>query len=210
MSLEKVFMGSLNKTIPYKLMKQKHDSDSLAIILPGAGYSTQGPLLFYTSGIYYNKGFDILQINYSFSGNELEAIKDEYFINDVKQIIDLVLDNSEYKSISIIGKSIGTIALASLVKETSYTYLIDKTIWLTPLLQRDDVYEAMKKSTKKSLCIIGDNDPCYVDERYNELKHNHFFTLQLIRNADHSLSIMENPIESIEILKNVMIEVSNF
>lgn len=48
--------GYKNNTVNYLLIRQKQNSDRLAIVLPGAGYTAQAPLLHYASGIYLHQG----------------------------------------------------------------------------------------------------------------------------------------------------------
>ncbi|CAM5223367.1 hypothetical protein UACE39S_00635 [Ureibacillus acetophenoni] len=36
------------KSFPFRMFKQKEETNNLVIILPGAGYTTQAPLLHYT------------------------------------------------------------------------------------------------------------------------------------------------------------------
>jgi hypothetical protein len=56
-----------SKSIPFRLIEQKEKTNNLVIVLPGAGYTTQAPLLHFTTGLFYKKGFDVLHINYTFS-----------------------------------------------------------------------------------------------------------------------------------------------
>ncbi|MGJ7912437.1 alpha/beta hydrolase [Neobacillus sp. LXY-1] len=195
-------VSSNNRNIPFTLYKQDNRTDSLTIILPGTGYTTQKPLLYFSTSASLQKGFDVLQVNYEYSKEELSLLSEQEFTADVIAVIEPILKNERYSKINIIAKSIGTIAL---------TYLLDNlifetamTIWLTPLLQRDDVFNALLNSSNKGLLIIGDRDHCYIEERYKELKSNNNISLKLIEGVNHSLEFEGNIFNSIDALKKVI------
>lgn len=74
------------------MIEQKEKTNNLAIVLPGAGYTTQAPLLHFTTALFYNKGFDILHINYKYNSQELSVLSEEDFTN--KYQINLKFSNS--------------------------------------------------------------------------------------------------------------------
>ena len=195
-------------SIPFRLIEQQETADNLVIILPGAGYTTQAPLLHFTTSLFYTKGFDVLHINYSFSKQELSYLSEKDFTIEIQRTIGKAIENKKYKNIFVVAKSIGTIALSYLLHNKMLKDA--KTIWLTPLLQRDDVFKAMVTSENKGLCIIGDKDSCFIAERFEKLKNNRQLTFHLVEGGNHSLELDGLPIESVEILKGVLMEISNF
>jgi hypothetical protein len=197
-----------SKSIPYRLIEQKKETNNLVIVLPGAGYTTQAPLLHFTTGLFYSKGFDVLHINYTFSRQEMTELNGVDFTRDVQLAIDEAIKNNEYSNYYIVAKSIGTIALSHLLNNTMFNDA--KVIWLTPLLQRDDVFNAMVNSDHKALCIIGDKDTCFIVDRYEKLKNNDDLILKVVDGGNHSLELDEEPIKSIEILKSVISEINKF
>ncbi|MEX3625403.1 alpha/beta hydrolase [Viridibacillus arvi] len=203
-------MGYKEIEIPFTLLSNNEDSNNLAILLPGAGYTVQAPLLYYSTGVFLNKSFDVLQVNYSyndksydnFSMDEIgEAIK-----HDVHVVIDKVLDDKSYEYFYLIGKSLGTIAMASELKRDAFKDA--KAVWLTPLLQRDDVFETMLKSINRGLCFIGDNDRHYNEERFEQLVNNTNIVSRLFPNVNHSLQNERDPVNSIDVLKTVVKEIN--
>lgn len=204
--------GYKEMNIPYTLLSVEENSKSLAIFLPGAGYTVRSPLFHYSNDIFLNKGFDVLQVNYQyndkvyaeFSMEEIcEAIK-----YDVRTVLDIVLQKTSYENFYIIGKSLGTIAMSSELSRDIFEEA--KAVWLTPLIQRDDVFDAMVSSTNRGLCFIGDNDQCYIEERFNQLANNPKIVARLIPNVDHGLEYENNTVESIEVLKSVIADIKNF
>lgn len=197
-----------SKMIPFNLIEQKEETTNLLIVLPGAGYTTQAPLLRFTTGIYYNKGFDVLHINYTFGRQRLSDLSEEDFTKNIQLVIDHAIKNKKYHNYYIVAKSIGTLALSYLLNQPMFKDA--KVIWLTPLLQREVVYTEMVHSNHEGLCIIGDKDPCFIAERFESLTENPNLICKVVDGGNHSLELDEDPIKSIEILKSVMIDISEF
>ncbi|UII55532.1 alpha/beta hydrolase [Cytobacillus spongiae] len=197
-----------DKRIPYRLIEQREATNRLVMILPGAGYSTQAPLLHFSTGLFYANGFDVLHINYSFSRQEMAELKEEDFARDVQHAFEARINKKKYSQYVIVAKSVGTIALSYLL---DHPILKDvKLVWLTPLLQRDDVFHSMVNCDKEGLCVIGDQDPCYLEERYEKLKSNLKLTLKLVDGGNHSLELDQQPITSIDCVKDVMTSIQMF
>lgn len=209
-SESKTVKGYKDLDIPFTMLSKVSSSKNLAIILPGMGYTSQAPLLHYSTGVFINKSFDVLHVNYQYNNKAYDGFNEisEAIKVDVKNVIDFVLTNKTYENFYLIGKSIGTIAMSS--ELTRETFNNAKAIWLTPLIQREDVLHAMVKSENKGLSIIGDKDPCYSEERYVKVAANSNITSKLIPNVNHSLEYVENAVESINILKNVINDIEQF
>ncbi|KAA0966230.1 alpha/beta hydrolase [Sporosarcina sp. ANT_H38] len=204
--------GYKEMNIPYTLLRAEENSKNLSIFLPGAGYTVRSPLFHYSGDIFLNNGFDVLQVNYQyndkayaeFSMEEIsEAIK-----FDVRTVLDIFLKDTSYENFYIIGKSLGTIAMSSELCRDIFREA--KAVWLTPLIQRDDVFDAMVSSNNRGLCFIGDNDSYYIEKRFNQIAINPEIVSRLIPNVNHSLEYENNTIESIEVLKSVIEDIRNF
>ncbi|WP_191557043.1 alpha/beta hydrolase [Metabacillus idriensis] len=204
--------GFKDAIISYTILSNNSESKSLAIMFPGLGYTAQGPLFHYATGVYINKNVDVLHINYQYNSAFYESFSneelDEALKRDVRNVIDTVLSSHTYSNFYLIGKSLGTIALASELGRTAF--FDAKVIWLTPLLNREDVFGSMVKRKKRGLCIIGDKDPYYKKERFQELKKNPAIDSLLIPEANHSLEVEGDPAGSIDILKEVMTKIEAF
>jgi hypothetical protein len=197
------------KSIPFRLIEQKGEANTCVIVLPGAGYTTQAPLLHFTTGLYYTKGFDILHINYTFSRQEMVDLNEENFSRDVQLAIDNALMNKKYDHYYVVAKSIGTKALGYLLHHPMWKDA--KVVWLTPLLQNDLVFDEMVNSDYKGLCIFGGNDhTCFSLDRFEKLKTNQNLILKVVEGGNHNLELDEDPIKSIEILKNIISDIADF
>jgi hypothetical protein len=194
--------------ISSRLIEQKETSDSLAIILPGAGYTTQAPLLHFCTGLFYSKGFDVLHLNYSFNREEQSALSGEGLADAVRHVMDDALKNKGYDHYYIVAKSIGTMALPYLLKDQSF--LDAKAVWMTPLLQKEFVLSAMAAGSHKGLCIIGDQDPYFTWERIERVKENPNLTIKVVGGGDHRLELSGDPIQSIDVLRDIISDINQF
>jgi hypothetical protein len=204
--------GYRNQPVSFQLIKQNKQASSLAVMLPGRGYTVQGPLFHYSTGVFLNKGFDVLHVNYDYNTVQSESLTLEEEIKqitqDVNSVLDHILIDQPYEDYTLIGKSLGTIALSSIVNRMAFKNA--KIVWLTPLLQLDYVMEMMLFSTQNGLCIIGDEDPCYISEKFEKLKEKENMHTLLIPGTEHSLNYSDRPVDSIDVLKKVITKISNF
>jgi len=204
--------GYKGLTVPYTLICKSNVTKNLAILFPGMGYTVQGPLLRFSTELFLNKSFDVLEINYEYSNPnyndfDMEEIS-EAIKYDVKVVIDKILENTAYENFYLIGKSLGTIAMCS--ELTREIFKEAKAVWLTPLLQREDVFSSMLKSNQKGLCFIGDNDHFYIEERFNQLMQNENLMSKLIPNVDHRFQYSNDVLRSIDVLKDVITVIERF
>ncbi|RSD25510.1 alpha/beta hydrolase [Mesobacillus subterraneus] len=210
--IKKSVDGYLDLPVNYQMFKQEKQSRGLAVMMPGRGYTVQGPLFHYSTGIYLNKGYDVLHINYDYTTEQSESLSLDEQIKqisvDVNTVLNQVLTDSQYTDYALIGKSLGTIALASLADRQEFYDA--KYIWLTPLLQLDLVFEKMLSSNQKGLCIIGDQDSCFIQEKYEKLTSKKTMSSMLVPGTEHSLNYADDPVGSIDVLKKVMTEINDF
>ncbi|OIK09872.1 alpha/beta hydrolase [Bacillus sp. MUM 13] len=198
-----------SKSIPLRLIAQKEVTNNLVIVLPGAGYTTQAPLLHFTTGVFYTKGFDVLHINYTFSRQEMAALNERDLARDVQLAIDNAIKDKEYINYYVVAKSIGTKVLRYLLDNAMFKDA--KVVWLTPILQNDDVFNTMANSSNKGLCIFGEKDSvCFIKERFEILKSNQNLLLKVVDGGNHSLELDKEPIKSIEMLKGVISDINEF
>ncbi len=90
-------------------------SKSLAVIFPGIGYHTDKPLLYYSKKLAKQKGYEVLDVKYTFE-EDFAAIKgdEQKMLNAFDSAFEQVtqslkeVDFKEYDRVVFIGKSIGT------------------------------------------------------------------------------------------------------
>jgi hypothetical protein len=204
--IEKQLVRNEQSTIPYTYIS--NGNKGICIMLPGIGYTTQRPLFHYATGLFINQNFDILHINYDYRKNDEfnrlgSSERERWIYEDVKAVLDEVCEG--YEKLFILGKSLGTIPMAM-----ELTHKPSAKIWLTPLLKDDGVYQALLNTDVPSLCMIGDEDHHYIEEKLTAIKSNHLVSTVVIPKADHSLELQGDHYGSIDAVKRVMQLVEEF
>ncbi|MCJ8008160.1 alpha/beta family hydrolase [Lederbergia wuyishanensis] len=203
-------------TISYTWICGNEKNNSLCIMLPGLGYTTQRPLFHYATSVCMNENVDILHINYNYLDNEAfkkldHHDQDQWIYEDVKSVVTEVLNDAKYEIYFILSKSIGTIPMAYEWNEKDFisgqnTY----GIWLTPLIKDEIVYNALLKTEIPSLYVIGTDDPHYVEELIVSINENINVTGLVIPNANHGLEVKGDIHTTINIVHDVMESIEKF
>ena len=194
--------------IPYTRFRNQNPNENLCIMLPGLGYNTQRPLFHYATGLCVEQNIDVLHVNYRFAKNDQfkklpESEQTQWMYEDVKATVEEVLKGTDYEHCFLLSKSIGSIPMA--IEWSKRNFIRNAFgIWLTPLLKQDLVYEALLHTELPSLCVIGDQDHHYIEERVKILKKNELLSTVTVPNSDHSLEIKGDIAASIDALKMVM------
>jgi hypothetical protein len=198
--------------VPYTLLSTTDHPKGLAIMFPGQGYTVQGPLMHYPTGIFLHENFAVLHINYQYSSKEYNDLTDSEFdeamMTDSKKVIDEVLEGTSYDAYYLAAKSIGTIPLSGELSRKEFKDA--KIIWLTPLLKEEIVYETLKESRHSGICFLGDSDHHYVEERFTKLSSNPHLQLHLIPGANHSLEQDFHVLNSMDLHKGIMTAIETF
>jgi dienelactone hydrolase len=187
----------------------------LAIIFPGVGYTCQMPLLYYTTSILLENGYDAIWIEYDYKNEKFESSDSDEQLRwlnfDAEASHNAATAGNKYKKILLVGKSLGTFALSHLNETTKN---IEKTIWLTPLLGKSgttglEMYGKIKKVSKNSLFIIGTEDPHYDEGKIEGLKKRDVKFVSVI-GANHSMEIENDSFKSLKVLEQVTKEIKEF
>jgi len=204
------FATSPNNKVAFTIFKHEEQPNSLVIILPGAGYTSQAPLLHYSCGIYFSKGYDVLQVNYNYPREFIANLSEDDFYSDVESVLKKALEDSTYSNFVFIAKSMGTIALSHFITKPEFNNA--KSIWLTPLIKRNDVYNALLnlKTKAKGLCIVGGIDPTYDSSKFNDIRTNKNIESILIEGTNHNLEFDNDVLKSIGAISNIMNNVVKF
>jgi len=183
-------------------------------MLPGLGYSTERPIFYYATSMCLNHNVDVLHINYTFAKNEhfkklSDANQEQWMYEDVKAVVEEVLKDTHYEQWILLSKSIGTVPMAL---EWAQKKFIPNAIgiWLTPLLKVDSVYHAILETKLPSLCVIGDRDHHFIEERISCLKNNKLVQTVVIPKADHSLEIPGDISATINAAREVLTSIQEF
>jgi hypothetical protein len=198
--------------VPYSLIKHEKVSNQLAIFLPGEGYTNSRPLFHFTEDVFMNHAIDVLELDYQYKEKAYDEFTMEEICEavqyDVEKVLNHFLSETSYDQYYFVAKSIGTIGLSAVLAKPEFENA--NIIWLTPLLIRDDVLEAMINSSHSSLSFIGTNDRNYDVPRYERMKQNSNIISKVISNVNHGMQYEADTLGSIEVLKNIMTDIEKF
>lgn len=213
--IEKNIVREDQSTLNYTWIRGKEEDKNICIMLPGLGYTTQGPLFYYSTNVCINNNLDFLHINYNYMDNVKfnhlsEHEQEKWMYADAKLVIETVLNDVEYEKYFFLGKSIGTIPMSYIWKEKDFiNHHKIYGIWLTPLLKEKTVYDALLNSVVPSYFVIGNQDP-YFSEELNHSLNNEQVSRLIIPNADHSLEIQGNIKATMTAAKQIIISIEDF
>ncbi|AQM60251.1 alpha/beta fold hydrolase [Clostridium baratii] len=170
----------------------KQGSDTLAVILPGIGYTIDRVTLEYSSELALKLGFDLLKVEYGFQVARKEFNVEKEFDIIVEETLEIVENalSENYKNIVIIGKSIGT-CVQNLLNDRIEGYNIEN-IYISP------INKTLEMGIKEnSLVITGTKDPLLSKENLEKIKDISGSDLVTIKDGNHALNIEKDPIKSL-------------
>jgi len=153
--------GFAGKPLPNRFFRQEQDTARLGIIFPGLGYNSDMPLLYYPAKLLVERGADVLQLRPDYNMREFQSLSGEerarQAFADATAALHAGLAERSYQHVTIVGKSIGTMALAHLL--ATEAQLADAvTVWLTPCFashrwprpQADSMARALRRGHSRS------------------------------------------------------------
>lgn len=176
--------------------RHEADPDRVAVVLPGAGYTAARPLLHYARAVLASRDWSVQEVWWH-PPHELDWAETVTWVCDQAR---RVLDAETAARPLLVGKSLGTLA-AAVAAERGLP-----AIWLTPLLSRPEVREALSRATAPTLLIGGTADGTWHGDVARELDR----TFVEIPGADHSLETAGDPLKSVENLGVVTAAISEF
>ena len=173
------------------------------VILPGAGYSTEAPLLWYAREAALAAGLNALAVADRFD----RATDDPTEWVRGRTLAALRHVESADAHPLLIAKSLTSLAAGEAAEHGL------SAVWLTPLINgrgssvADEVRAALQGSAAPSLLIGGTADPTWDGAFARSLAHAHVVELS---GADHSLQVSGDPQRSLTHLTAVTARVSEF
>ncbi len=206
--------GYRGEPVPNHFHRQDADTDHLALVLPGFGYSCDMPLLYFTVNHLLDGGTDVLQVEYQYNERQdyrtLEPHERQRWLQeDVSAAWQAALAQRKYQRFTVIGKSLGTRAMPTLIS-TEPLLKEACTIWFTPMWQEASVAAWLRRSTQPTLVVIGTADPLYTETLAEEIAANEHCTVTVLPDVDHSLEIPGKIIRSVQSLEHALIAVQGF
>ena len=168
------------------------DSDTLLVTLPGYGYESVAPLLYYTTNLAIEEGFDVLCIEYGYMKKQIDiqiGKELDILVKETKEAIDKALEHN-HKNLILVGKSLGTFIINQLKqhynnKKITYIYLTTVNASVPSICNND------------TLMVFGTEDKHLSQDMVNCIKERNDLEVLELKGADHSLEF-ESTNRSIE------------
>lgn len=170
----------------------RHDADPnrVAVVLPGLHYNIDLPVLHFAYEVLAAKGWSVLRVRWNPPD---DALDEEEQTSWVQAIAQQVIDLAPGQQRLIVTKSLGSLA-APVALENDLP-----GVWLTPLLHEGLVVDALTASTQPSLLVGGTADPAWDVAKARVTGK---IVLE-IPGANHLLSLSDDPLGSVEVLRTV-------
>jgi hypothetical protein len=214
-SFEKLeIAGYRDKPVLNTFFWQQEETRHLGILFPGLGYTSHMPLLYYPGRLLLFHGADLLRVEYAYERDEafhsLSGSERSRWINaDAAAACSVALNRRSYDQVTLIGKSVGTLALGHLI--TTHPDLDEpRCVWLTPLLRNEQLRSQITQTRHRGLFVIGTLDPHYDRAKVAEIGEATGGEWIVIEGADHSMEIEEDVMASIQALHRIMVGMEKF
>ena len=210
--------GYASKPVPNRFWRQKTvNARAVGILLPGLTYSCDMPLLFYPARLLLQLGADVLQVNSDYTvpafRNTSRPEQANWLGSDAQAAVQAGLAQRGYSYLVLIGKSIGTLALAHLLSQDFGAKISPANtlwVWMTPLLRQPWLVEAALRLKSLALFIAGTGDSTYDAREMERIRAATGADLLAVDGADHSLEIASDIHKSLLILVEVMQRMEQF
>lgn len=206
--------GYRDEAVPNRFHRQDTETDHLALVLPGFGYSCDMPLLYFTVSHLLDRGADVLQVEYDYDRQPdyraLDAdVRLRWLRADVAAAWQAAVAQRPYRRFTAVGKSLGTRALPGLL--AAEPRLRDaQTIWFTPVWHEDAVFEHLRGGAHPALVVIGTADPAYDAARVEALRAVDGCAVLVIPDAEHALEVPGDVVRSVQAVEQALRAVQRF
>lgn len=182
-------------------------SDRVCFMLSGTGYTYDKPILYYSTALLLELGYDVVQINYTFEQQQFE--QDSQAISKMvyrvaNPIVENSLQSKPYREVVYLGKSLGTMPIVDYYMQQTPS-IPARYVLFTPLLSLQHTMTNLLD--KHAFLAIGTADPHYSQEKLAQLA-----TLQLavFEDLNHSLEIPLNAVLSIQHCQSLITQLKIF
>lgn len=171
------------------------DPDRVGILLPGAWYVPAAPLLWFAREVLQAAGWSVLQV-WDEWDRSVEAHR--WVADRLQASLDHLGDTT---APLLVAKSLTTLALTTAVERAI------PGVWLTPLLNQDDVRSALQACVAPTLVVGGTADPTWDSAFVADLAN---VEVVEIDGADHALQRPGDPATSIASLQFITERIGEF
>jgi predicted alpha/beta-hydrolase family hydrolase len=200
--------GYRNNSLPISIWEQPNPADHLALVFPGLGYHADLPVLYYAALQLFALGADVLRLRFPYDqqpGFMQQPDQDivDWLRADAAAVLDYGRGRKTYPRTTLIGKSLGTIALAALLADRAD--LSDAACqWLTPVLTNPLVVRQLHETANPGLVVIGSADSFYNAALVDEFSRKPNLRCVVIPGADHALEISGDALASVRAIEKMV------
>ena len=204
--------GYRDKPVPNTFITHPNPSNHLGIILPGFRYPVEMPALHYAGSILLGQGADILRVEYAYYRTNFmkqpDSEQDQWISSDVFAACEAGLSQSMYAKITLIGKSLGTLAMGHLLSDPRFQKAT--CVWMTPILVAEWLCARIEQIHPRSLFIIGTADQFYQPDVLNRLEQATNSQSLVLQDVIHSLEVPGDIPKSLEALNKIVQTLQEF
>lgn len=128
------------------------DSAPVALVLPGAGYTAQAPLLWWPAAALRESGYEVWGVDWH--DDATAGVGDPHDFVDAH--VARALEALPAQPVVVLAKSLGTFALPRFARTGV------RAAWLTPILTDERVATALRGASSDHLTVGGGADPTWV------------------------------------------------
>jgi pimeloyl-ACP methyl ester carboxylesterase len=209
--------GYAGQPLPNRFFRQAEASPGLAILFPGLYYSCDMPLLYFPTRLVLQRGMDVLHLNLDYARADFQSASHseqaKWMGADVQAGFQAGLSLRNYPRIVLVGKSIGTLALAHLLSPGSPVKAHPDQIaalWLTPLLHQAQVVTAALESKAPALFVVGTADRTYDPLALERIRAATSASVLILEGANHSLEIPGDIQRSLRFQEDILQAIDQF
>jgi hypothetical protein len=174
------------------VIRHEGDPGRCAVLLPGVRYFSQAPLLWFAREAAQAHGWSVVEVDERAPAGEEPY---EWMRGQAERALGAA---SGAATVAVIGKSLGSIAA---------TLHDGPAAWLTPLLTRPDIVEALRATRAPTLVVGSPADPSWGD---GTVPDNPALEVLELPGLDHSLQAGGSPSASLDALRTVTERVSSW
>ena len=185
----------------------------LSLLFPGLHYTNAHPAMHYTRLALQAAGVDVCAVDYDYTAPAFQALPDEEQMRRLAQNAEAAWRAAsaqrDYARITLVGKSLGTLALGHLLAAQPALRGAD-WIWLTPLLRHEALYRQVISVRHRALFVIGDADPHYDPARLAQAERLTGGQALVLPRAHHGLEVAGDALASVRVMAQMVEAVVGF
>jgi len=205
-------VGYKDQQVPNTLINQPTPTKNLGIILPGYRHSADMADLHYAGRVLLEGGADLLRIEYAYNRTDFmkqsDGEQEKWISSDVFAVCNAALSQRSYDKITLVGKSLGTLAMGHLLADSRFQGAT--CVWETPILTIEWLCSRIEQVHPRSLFVFGTADKFYKPDILEHLENVTDGRSVIIEGAHHGLEISGDIPRSLMALNQIVQALQEF